>query len=73
MVDSSAPLLDLMDSVVVTAQHLLTEPLKCGRCLLDFVQGDYAKNLDAFQDALLVYNKKLQHVHVQCGDSVTYD
>ncbi|CDW78687.1 nudix hydrolase family protein [Stylonychia lemnae] len=60
------------DYVVVTAQNHLLEPIKCGCCLMDYVQGDYQKNLENFDNCMMIYNKKMNHIHIQCGSKFNY-
>lgn len=40
------------------------EPFKCGHCLMDFIQGDYEKDIGNYENAVIVYNKNLNHIHV---------
>ena len=63
----------LGNQVVVTAQSKILQPLRCGHCFMDFIQGDYSTNIDNFDNAKITYNKRLQHIHIECGGDLTYE
>ena len=57
------------EHVVVTAQSNLAEPFKCGHCLMDFIQSpSVAVDLERFDYTTITYNKRLGHIHIQCGE-----
>ena len=55
-------------------------PLKCGQCLMDFIQTDLKtvesncngeNDLENIERATLIYNRHLQHLHLIAGHHYT--
>ena len=44
---------------------MLTKPLKCGMCIQDIIRNNYTDNADEIQNVIIIYNKELQHIHIE--------